>query len=54
MTAGIQLSAVLQVFTLDRTGSFVYELQTSKLNVPFFVKSVPDLDKSYPSTSVYR
>lgn len=42
------------VFTLDRTGSFVYELQTSKLNVPFFVKSVPDLDKSYPSTSVYR
>ena len=44
----------LQVWALDHNGSFVYELATSKLNVPFFVKSVPDLDRQYPVSSLKR
>ena len=42
------------MFTLDRTSTHMQELATSRMQVPFFVKSSVDFDQKYPLSSAYR
>ena len=46
--------ACWQVFTLDRTSTHLQELATSRMQIPFFVKSTAEFDQKYPTASAYR
>ena len=51
---GFELRRHVQVYMLDRTGGYVQEQSTARLQVPFFVKSTPDFQQKYPVSSASR